>query len=591
MPIGFTRARLTQRVWGNKPRRYGVYLSMREWLRRTHGPFFELLRHFVPRFFESDLITAPGQMTGPLIGIFSLMLPWFNMFIGMLRQKYAHFGGLAKPGPFRHVVRADELWLVTLMMSAVGLLTAVKWDSVFPSLRDYRTLGTLPLRPWHIFAAKLVALLAVATAAVVTLNLLPSVGFPAVSGTRWQFGHGIGVRVMAHVVACVSGCYFFFFGLVALQGVLLNVLRPRAFGQVAGYVQGLLVALMLILIVLSFSVDAQVADTVLQPAWARWLPPVWFLGLYQAELGDPEPAMLWLAHRAWLALGIAIAAALATYAVSYQRHRELLVEGLTRPSRDRRWSGALLRLLVPDPRQQAVTVFMVKTLARSSHHRMILIGYCGFGFAILMSGIVGVRSAVTPDRAAAATFVYAHVVFLAFLLIGLRHLFGIPAELKANWMFQLTEREGRGDWLRAVDRLVLMNGVTVMLLAPFPLELHLLGWHAVLEVLLFGGFGLLCYEWTFSSWEKLPFTCSQLPGKTPMWIRFLQFLGLLFVIQLVTFILLSGVYYPAVFLVAMTVQLAVWKRIHISREEGWGEQRLKYDETPDEAIHALNLHV
>jgi len=61
-----------------------------------------------------------------------------------------------------------------------------------------------------------------------------------------------------------------------------------------------------------------------------------------------------------------------------------------------------------------------------------------------------------------------------------------------------------------------------MLLAPFPLELKLLGWHAVVEVALFGGFALLCYEWAFSSWEKLPFTCSHLPGKTPMWIRFLE---------------------------------------------------------------------
>src|SRR5437764_13034446 len=101
--------------------------SLREWLRRTHGAFFELLRHFLTRFFDSDLITTPGQMAGPLIGVFSLLLPWFNMFIGMLREKYAHFGGLPTPEPFRHIVRPDDLWLVTLMMSALGLLTAARW--------------------------------------------------------------------------------------------------------------------------------------------------------------------------------------------------------------------------------------------------------------------------------------------------------------------------------------------------------------------------------------------------------------------------------------------------------------------------------
>jgi hypothetical protein len=377
---------------------------------------------------------------------------------------------------------------------------------------------------------------------------------------------------------------------VALQGVLLNLLTPRAFGKVAGYVQGLLVAAMLMLMVLSFFIDARITDTLLQPPWARWLPPVWFLGLYQAMLGDPDPPMRMLAQRAWMAGAIAIALALLTYLIGYQRHRELLVEESTGASRGRRWTGALLRLLVPGPRQQAITVFMIKTLARSSHHRMILMGYGGFAFAILMSGIMGVRSTVAPDRVAAATFIYAHVVFLAFLLIGLRHLFAIPASLSANWLFQITEREGRADWLRAVDRFVLMNGAALMLLAPFPLELQLLGWHAVVEVVLFGGFALLSYEWAFSSWEKLPFTCSHLPGKTPMWIRFLQFLGLLGALPVVNYILLSGVYYPTVFLVTMTVQLAVWKRIHAAREDGWGQQRLQYDEKPDQAIHALNLH-
>jgi len=562
---------------------------MHEWLRRTHGPFVELLRHFLHRFFDSDLITAPGQMAGPLIGVFSLMLPWFNMMIGMLRQKYAHFAALPTPGPFRQIVLADELWLVTLMMSVIGLVTALKWDSVFPNLRDYRSLGTLPLRTWHIFAAKLAALLIVVTAVVITLNFLPSLGFPAVSASRWQFGQGLATSVPAHVVACIGGGYFFFFGLVALQGILLNLLPPRAFGQVTGYLQGLAVAVMLALIVLSFSVDARIAGTLREAPWARWLPPVWFLGLYQSMLGDPNPAIHLLANRAWTGLSLSIALALLTYVISYQRHRTLLMEGLTAASRDRRWTGTLLRFLVPDPRQQAIITFLIKTIARSSHHRMILMGYCGFGFAILMSGIAGVRSAVPPDRATAAAFTYAHVVFLAFFLIGLRHLFAIPAELPANWMFQLTERGGRAEWLRAVDRFVLTSGVILTLVAPFPLEFKLLGWHALLEIALFGGFALLCYEWTFSSWDKLPFTCSHLPGKTPMWIRLIQFLGLLGALQLAGFILLAGVYYPTVFLVVMTIQLAVWKRIHDSREESWGEQRLKYLEAPDPPVQGLNL--
>ena len=103
----------------------------------------------------------------------------------------------------------------------------------------------------------------------------------------------------------------------------------------------------------------------------------------------------------------------------------------------------------------------------------------------------------------------------------------------ANWAFQITEGEGRREWLRAVDRFVLFWGAAVMLIVPFPLEVRLLGWRAVAESVLFAAFGLLCYEWIFSSWEKLPFTCSHLPGKTPTWILALQLFGLLGLLPIV----------------------------------------------------------
>jgi hypothetical protein len=104
---------------------------MRDWLEETHGTGFELLRHFLLRFFDSDLVTAPGQTATALIGAFSIMLPWFPMIVGPLREKYTYFSRFPGPGPYRLAVRADELWLITLMMAAIGLLTAVKWQSLF----------------------------------------------------------------------------------------------------------------------------------------------------------------------------------------------------------------------------------------------------------------------------------------------------------------------------------------------------------------------------------------------------------------------------------------------------------------------------
>ena len=263
---------------------------MREWLRDTHGPAFELVRHFLRRFFDSDLVAAPGQMTAVLIGTVPVIFQWFFLLISPMRAKYGALSALATPGPYREAVLADELWLITLMMSIIGLLTAIKWQFLFPDLRDYRALAALPVRPRQIFGAKLTALVLVAAAALVTINFLPSLGFPALSSGRWAIQPSVGLRVWAHAAASMAACSFLFFGLVALQGVLLNLLRPRAFGRVTGYLQGFLVAAMLSLIVLSFSIGPPILSFVLRPEWARLLPPMWFAGLYQSLSGDPDPA-------------------------------------------------------------------------------------------------------------------------------------------------------------------------------------------------------------------------------------------------------------------------------------------------------------
>jgi hypothetical protein len=561
---------------------------MKEWLRETHGPAFELLRHFLRRLLDSDIATSPGQMSGVLIGTVPVVFQWFFLLIGPLRAKYAYLNHLPVPGPYREAVRADELCLITLMMSAIGLLTAIKWQSLFPSLLDCRALGSLPLRPRQIFGAKLAALLLVAAAALATLNFLPAMAFPALSSGHWAIHASLGARTLAHTGASLAASAFFFFGLVALQGVLLNLLRPRAFGRATVYLQGSLIGIMLGLIVLSFSIQPQITHVVVQPEWARWLPPVWFLGLYQTLAGDPDPAMRALAHWAEASLAIAVVLAFSTYLVSYRHHRTLLMEGISGQWTHKRSGGKLLEYLSPDPRQQAVVGFMMRTLARSRHHRMVLMGYAGLGFALLLTGLTGDAGSVEPSRAAAAGFVYYHILAIVFLVIGARHLFSLPTELKANWIFRITEGEGRAAWLTAVDRFALFWSAAVMLAIPLPLEIRLLGWRGVAEAALLLATGILCFEWAFSGWEKLPFTCSHLPVGAPLWMV-VGFLGLIeAVIQLHAF-LLAALYHRAMFLVVLAALLGTWMRFHRNRRQGWAELRIKYDDGPEPEIHGLNL--
>src|SRR5207253_11332804 len=168
-----------------------------------------------------------------------------------------------------------------------------------------------------------------------------------------------------------------------------------------------------------------------------------------------------------------------------------------------------------------------------------------------------------------------------FLPVCARHLFSVTTELRANWMFQITEGEGRGAWRDATDRFVLLWGVALSLATPLPLELRLLGWRGLAEAVLFLAMGLLTYEVVFFSWEKRPFTCSHLPGKTPMWVRALQFFGLIALAPVLHAMLLATLNNRIAFLIVLAVMTAAWARVHVMRRLSGGELRLKYEESPD----------
>jgi hypothetical protein len=109
------------------------------------------------------------------------------------------------------------------------------------------------------------------------------------------------------------------------------------------------------------------------------------------------------------------------------------------------------------------------------------------------------------------------------------------------------------------------------------------------EAALFLVLGLTTYEGVFYSWEKLPFTCSHLPGKTPIWIVVMQFFGLITLVPVLHSLLLVTLYNGLAFVIVIALLLAAWTRIHRIRRQDRAEVRLKYDEVPDSAIYGLNL--
>lgn len=561
----------------------------KQWLSETHGTGFELVRHFVTRFFDSDLVTEPGLWTKVLVTALALLLPAFLLMSNALFRKYKYFSRLPDPAPYRQAVHADQLWLITLAMSIVGLLTAVEWRSLFPGKRDYFALGTLPIRPRQIFLAKFLALLSMVSVLIVILNALPTVLFPIVSAGRWQINGSVLTHIAVHGGACALGSYLIFLALLGLQGLMLNLLPTTWFEKVTSYLQGLVIAVMLSGIVMSFSIGPKEGDALLKPELARWLPPVWILGLYQRLLGDGDAYFGQLAQRALVALGVAVVVAAGSYLMSYGRHRQLAMEGLPAGSAPGRFGGWLMDLLAPDPRQQGVVVFMAKTLERSAQHRMVLMGYMGLSLAILLTGIAGMKGIVKPGRLTLEYFSYSHLVLLMFLGAGLRKVFTIPSELRANWTFQVAEKECREEWLRAVDQVSTWPALFVILLLPAPLEIALVGWRGVMEMLLFAVAYLLLYETLFYSWQKLPFTCSYVPGQENGFVVVFRFFSVLSLIPLLDAFFVASLYRPKMYGFLMVLMLTVRIMLRRSRRDTWSYTPLRFAEEPEPVVRSLNL--
>jgi len=195
--------------------------KVRNWLNGTHGVKFELLRHFLLRFFDTEMSGA-GEWRKVAIGIFatlvSVSIVGFQTYIE--RYNLMQDAGLSEQQILREMC-ADQLVFIGLTMALTAILTVLQWQSLFPGIRDYLALAALPVKPRQIFLAKSGALLLMFTVYILSLNVLPAAAFSSVTWGRATAG--------ANFAGLAGGCAFVFFGLLAIQGVLLNLLPVQAF--------------------------------------------------------------------------------------------------------------------------------------------------------------------------------------------------------------------------------------------------------------------------------------------------------------------------------------------------------------------------
>src|SRR4029077_19986442 len=141
--------------------------------------------------------------------------------------------------------------------------------------------------------------------------------------------------------------------------------------------------------------------------------------------------------------------------------------------------GTLLdRLLLHTPFQKAGFRFITKTLLRSESHRLVLTAVGGLALVLASQALMDASQSANSWREAALSPDALSIPFiLSFLVIvGLRVVFEIPAELRSNWIFQLMIDPDRQESGRLARRVILILVLPWLVAIALPAYAYLEGW-------------------------------------------------------------------------------------------------------------------
>jgi hypothetical protein len=245
------------------------------------------------------------------------------------------------------------------------------------------------------------------------------------------------------------------------------------------------------------------------------------------------------------------------------------------------------RLLARTPRREAIMDFLAKTLARSRTHRLMWLVYLGAAAAVvlnssLIDGALFLRSN-SWNKAFQFLVIFWPLACSVVMLNGFRHVLSIPAELRANWIFQLTESQGRAEWMSAVERFVMAYAIAPIYLILFPVAVYVWGFPVALRLtalqLLIS---LSIFEVQFYSWQKLPFTCSYIPGGRPLVVMVGGYIAILCaIVPILSVVIAAASRFWPLFPFYFLNFGALWIWLRKRRRDGWGEAKLIYEDVPE----------
>jgi hypothetical protein len=492
---------------------------------KTDLQFRILYRQFLFRLMDVELLSASAYGDAfELLGQFGSLLVFGSVLLSVIAIP---IGAEVRDLPVPASVWPVERFLISLTMLVVGVFTLLSWDSTFLDRRDVLVLAPLPISVRTLVAAKITAAASSLGLTVAAWNWLAGFAYPLALAPPGSGLVGTMRFVLAFWVTLLAAGAFLYCALLGVQAAAAQLPR-RWYLRVSPVLQ--IAAFVLLLGVVCFQPSLDTATALGAPENQRvlaWLPSYWFTG-FLSELSGAFPAeshaaMAPLALRAVAGLAVAICVAGGAFLLSYLRTlRKILEEPDAVPGSH----GGIWLPRFGNAPQTALGQFVIRTLLRSQRHRTILTFYLGGGFAIAAVYLEGVREITQLrwiDLVQRVNFpmLVASILMLCASWLGVRTVFSLPLDLRANWAFRVTPAPEATARLAAVRRALLAASVFPVLAASAALLLWSWPWRAVAEhLLVLGLLGSLLADISLRGFRKIPFTCSYLPGKSKVHLVF-----------------------------------------------------------------------
>jgi hypothetical protein len=551
--------------------------------------FRVLFRVFLLRVVDLEILAADGDPVR-LLGQFAALFAAISLLVCLPL--------IAMGGSDPEFARETAHFLIATTMLVVGLLSILNWDAASPDRTDALILSPLPVPSKTIFLAKLSALACPIGLAVLALNVFSGLVWPLYFASS---GNPLALlrSYTAYWITTLAGSCLMFLFVLALQGLASHLLPYRLFLRSSAWIQMAAFCVFLGTYILEPSLESPTAIATNQ-ALLDDLPSYWLWGLFQhligadAQIQSPTHSIYQrLADRAWISIAIVALAATATWTLSYRRSLRKIIEEPSMVS-GRPWLRAPARRW--NPLSLAITSFCLHTLMRSHFHRVILSFYLGAGLALVLV-YINVLSLLHPETAFKTSAVNptslgASILMMILVIAGIRVLAGIPIALQANWTFRMTEIHAPIAYLRATRTAVLLITVLPIWLASASFFLLLWPWRLALgHLLLLFLLGLVLIEVSLHRFQKIPFTCSYMPGKGNLqfvfWAFALILLPLINAAAQFEFGILRRPISLCATLAVLAVTVASVRTYNGVKARGLSE--IKFDETETPEIVSLHL--